>query len=332
MTDAAVNYFVARGTAAERATFTPDPATPLAGPDQGYFFYETDTGDTYAWDGSAWDQVNTGAGAGLDVEDEGTPEASGVTTLNFTGAGVTATDAGGGVVDVDIPGGGSGGLIGVQVITATGAGTYTPTGGTSSIVIELIGGGGGGAGIAAPGGGNGTRSGSGGGGAYLRKRLTADFSGASYSVGAKGAGGASGANNGSAGGDTTFTDTAGSPTVYTAGGGTAGATVSAQPPINLGVIHAGGTATNGDLNVPGGSSDLPLILATGGGGFSGRGGSSQFSRGADPVRINSANSGAAGNNAGGKGGGGSAAYAQGTGGPFAGGDGSDGIIIIWEYS
>lgn len=48
-------------------------------------------------------------GGGVDVEDEGVAEASGATTLNFTGAGVTATDMGGGVVDIDIPGGGGGG-------------------------------------------------------------------------------------------------------------------------------------------------------------------------------------------------------------------------------
>lgn len=52
---------------------------------------------------------DSGGGGSLDVEDEGVSEATGVTTLNFTGAGVTATDAGGGVVDVDIPGGGGGG-------------------------------------------------------------------------------------------------------------------------------------------------------------------------------------------------------------------------------
>lgn len=61
MADSLLNQFVSRGTNAERTAFTPDPPTPASGNDPGYFFYETDTGNTYAWDGSAWDQVNTSA-------------------------------------------------------------------------------------------------------------------------------------------------------------------------------------------------------------------------------------------------------------------------------
>lgn len=58
MTDTTLNCFVASGTNAERLAFTPSPGTPAAGPDPGYFFYETDTGNTYTWDGSAWDPVH----------------------------------------------------------------------------------------------------------------------------------------------------------------------------------------------------------------------------------------------------------------------------------
>jgi len=64
MPDLSLNRFVARGTNAERLAFTPDPPTPASGPDPGYVFYETDTGDFYAWDGAAWDLVNA-AGAAL---------------------------------------------------------------------------------------------------------------------------------------------------------------------------------------------------------------------------------------------------------------------------
>jgi len=45
-----------------------------------------------------------GSSSGVDVQDEGIAVAT-ATTLNFIGAGVTATDAGGGIVDVTIPGG-----------------------------------------------------------------------------------------------------------------------------------------------------------------------------------------------------------------------------------
>lgn len=60
MTDTTLNRFLASGTAAERAAFTPDPPTPASGPDPVYLWFETDTGDTYAWDGS-WNQVNSAA-------------------------------------------------------------------------------------------------------------------------------------------------------------------------------------------------------------------------------------------------------------------------------
>lgn len=45
-----------------------------------------------------------GAGSTVNVEDDGVSAGSPFDTLNFTGAGVTATDAGGGQVDIDIPG------------------------------------------------------------------------------------------------------------------------------------------------------------------------------------------------------------------------------------
>jgi hypothetical protein len=46
-----------------------------------------------------------GGGGSLTVEDEGSVEASDVTTLNFAGAGVAASDMGSGVVQINIPGG-----------------------------------------------------------------------------------------------------------------------------------------------------------------------------------------------------------------------------------
>lgn len=55
MSDATLNRFVASGTAAERAAFTPTPPTPASGPDSGYSFYETDTKKTYAWTGTTWE-------------------------------------------------------------------------------------------------------------------------------------------------------------------------------------------------------------------------------------------------------------------------------------
>lgn len=64
MADATLNRFLARGTAAQRAAFTPSPPTPASGPSPTYLWYETDTGKTYAWDGAAWDQVATAISVG----------------------------------------------------------------------------------------------------------------------------------------------------------------------------------------------------------------------------------------------------------------------------
>lgn len=50
-------------------------------------------------------QVDVTIAGGVNVEDDGTPLGSFI-GLNFTGAGVTATDAGGGLATIDIPGGG----------------------------------------------------------------------------------------------------------------------------------------------------------------------------------------------------------------------------------
>jgi hypothetical protein len=226
---------------------------------------------------------------------------------------------------------GVGRLIGRQVITATGAGTYTPTSGTGSIVIELQGAGGGGGGIASPGASNFASGRGGGGGAYLRKRLTTAFSGASYSVGAKGTGGTAGNNAGNTGGDTTFTATGGGGTVYTAGGGVGGNGGTGVVPPFAGAVVAGGTATNGDINVSGGASFNSIGLSATSA-LGGRGGMSHFSAGAAPINTNTTNTSGAGNAATGYGGGGSAGLGVGTGAAVAGGDGSDGLLIIWEYS
>ena len=106
-----------------------------------------------------------------------------------------------------------------QIVTATGAFTYTPTANMKFVIVELQGAGGGSGGndsIAASVG----ASGSGGAGGYVKFILTAAQVGASLtgSVGAGGAGGAAGANNGSAGGNTTLATAA----AWTAGGGALG--------------------------------------------------------------------------------------------------------------
>jgi hypothetical protein len=62
LSDTTLNQFISRGTNAQRVAFTPSPATPASGNNPSYIFYETDTGNTYMWDGSAWQKINTGSG------------------------------------------------------------------------------------------------------------------------------------------------------------------------------------------------------------------------------------------------------------------------------
>lgn len=225
---------------------------------------------------------------------------------------------------------GTGRLIGVQRITATGAYTYTPTAGTASVVVELQGGGGGGGAVAA-GSSSQTRIACGGaGGGWLRKRLTSAFSGATGVVGAGGAGGASGADNvGTAGADTTFIST--TPTTYTAAGGEATRNgVVAGANTQLGGLNYGGTTTNGDDDVPGGNSvggigtSAAPALAKGG-----DGGGSRYGSGGAGAYTGTTAAGVVGT---GKGGGGGGAANVGTGASAAGGAGTNGVVIIWEYA
>jgi hypothetical protein len=169
-------------------------------------------------------------------------------------------------------------------------------------------------------------------GAFVRVKLTSAFSGAAYSVGAKGTGGSSGDNAGTNGGDTTFTATGGG-TVYTAGGGTGGnnggSALSTFPTYSNSV--AGGTATNGDVKINGQYSlfglALSSVLTLGGGG-----GNSQFGAGGVGTGLFLVNTTAAGGAGQGFGTGGGAPSATGTGAAQAGANGADGYIEIWEYS
>lgn len=65
MADATLNRFLARGTNAQRVAFTPAPPTPASGPSPTYFWFETDTGNSYAWSGSAWVQQNVVANGSI---------------------------------------------------------------------------------------------------------------------------------------------------------------------------------------------------------------------------------------------------------------------------
>ena len=150
----------------------------------------------------------------------------------------------------------SGQLLRAPQVLTSGT-SYTTPAGCNSILVEALGGGGGG--------GRGATCTGGGGAGYVKKYFTVSPSTAyTYAIGA---GGASRSTNGvgNAGGSTTFT--VGVDTI-TAGGGAGGP--------NTADTAAGGTATNGDINVPGQKSGYGSTLATssyGGNSIYGSGGS-----------------------------------------------------------
>lgn len=207
-------------------------------------------------------------------------------------------------------------VLAVRVFTASG--TYNPTAGTKSIMVELVAGGGAGGGALAVGSGQ-TSAGSGGGaGGYARGYLTANFAGVSISVGAGGAG-SSGA--GAPGGATSFGGILGA----TGGGG--GSLGSPAPSTTTTVVGGvgGGVGNGGNLiNSQGGPGLYAIYSATP---ISGAGGASSFGAGAiAAVNTNT------GNNAFTYGSGGSGGVLQGPfSSPAGGGNGAPGVIIITEF-
>ncbi len=203
------------------------------------------------------------------------------------------------------------------VITTLGASTYTRPANVTAILVECVGGGGGGGGTA---GGllSAGAAGSGGSGSYARKYITSPAATYSVSVGVGGTGGATGNNPGTAGNITTFGST-----IVTCNGGSGGSG-SAAGSTSIALGGAGGAvSTGGDLNAAGqaGGNGLTLSITVS---ASQPGGNSLFGGGATGV-LNADGVAAAEYGAGGSG-----AATQGTT-PRAGGNGSQGVIVVWEF-
>jgi hypothetical protein len=196
--------------------------------------------------------------------------------------------------------------IAVQVKTV-GSGTYTPTAGMTKVLGIAVGGGGTG--------GSGTNTdsagGGGGGGGTVIRLMTAAQIGASkaYVVGAAGA--------------ATTLDAAGA--LMNAGAGGNGGDGSQSAGLGaVAVGGTGGTAANGDLNIPGNPGGIGITFDTTSG-MGGTGGSSVFGFGSQPSGSNTA-----GTTGGDYGGGGAGGHASGT--PnMLGGAGAAGILYLIEF-
>jgi len=225
-----------------------------------------------------------------------------------------------------------GNLLGPPVII-TSSGTYTPGADVRAIIVEAVGGGGGGSGAsgdsaARPGGGGGA-------GGYAMKYVGNPAGSYTVTIGAAGSGGtanAAGGNAGGAGGTTTFVGAGVSMSCTGGSGGFVASTVSDGPYFLS--VPSRVFASGGDINkYP--PQMMPGMKLSSFARIGGAGGDSAFGAGGTVRFSNNVNTGASdGANAGGFGAGGSGAISHFTGsggGHMTGGNGSPGVVIIWEF-
>jgi hypothetical protein len=206
--------------------------------------------------------------------------------------------------------------------TFTSSGTYTPTVGTTKIIVQMWGGGGAGGSCTAV---AGCASGGGGSGGYAEYYSSSPVSGA-VTIGAGGA-----AVAGATGGVGTATTLVQGGTTITANGGAGGTTAAGNAVTKYTAGGAGGTiSTSGTVNAAGVRGEFGSTSATATIGGTGGGGSTSLGGGGVGVVYSSAAAVAgvaavANTGSGGSGGG------TGTTSAAAGGAGAAGRVLIWEY-
>lgn len=217
----------------------------------------------------------------------------------------------------------TGRLLAVQ--TFTNSGSYTPSPGATKYIIEAVSGGGGGGGVVNISAGQSAVSNGGLAGEYARTPLLNALP-QSITIGNGGAGGV-GNNPGSNGGVTSVGNLI---SLRGANGGGSGIATT----VNTIATTAG--SPSGSVNYPANSVYIPLSLGprgvvvnpgASGGSVGGTGGSSPLGRGGDGSNVSSS-----GNDASGYGSGGAGATNQGANPARTGGNGSSGVVIIWEYA
>jgi hypothetical protein len=213
-----------------------------------------------------------------------------------------------------------GGLLGVQVFGASS--TYVPTPGTGRVRVTAIGGGGAGGGVGVASSGNVSLGAPGGAGTVAQGLYTAAQVGASLAV-TVGVGGAPASGSmGGSGGSTSFG------ALLTCPGGPGGGVSSDTPSPNL---NANGSVSSSAIGTVlwqalGGSDGFSFALSASGG-AGGPGGRSWFGIGTPPVAFNGAAVAGVSPGAGGSG------IAIGSGvGPFPGGAGAAGLVLIEEFA
>jgi len=279
--------------------------------------------------------------------------AIGVDNLNFDGNTISSTDTNGnivldpngtGIVSVVsgltptgalTPTGGITNLIRTQVFTASG--TYTPATNATKAIVHVVGAGGGGGGTEGTVSGEAAAAGGGGAGGVIVSDVI-DVSGGSYTstitVGAAGVG----ANNtdGTDGGNTSYAD---GTITLTAGGGSGG---SKQNSTNIHSNSSGGTGggvaaatghtpilgtrgINGGTGLTFADADISNMV------ISGDGGSIHPYGGGGASRKKTTSGTSNGANGQGFGGGGSGSISHSNNNDKAGGDGTAGVVIVFEY-
>ncbi|MBV9159124.1 MAG: hypothetical protein JO019_00835 [Candidatus Kaiserbacteria bacterium] len=221
-------------------------------------------------------------------------------------------------------------------VKVNGNTTYTPTAGTTAVLIQMCAGGGGGGGATGAATPTASVGAGGGSGSYLEKYVTFSTTAASYviAVGAGGTAGAAANGAGGNGGNTTFAcdaNCSSGAVTFTANGGTgAPAANTAGTSVLASLGGAGGVvSTNGDVNETG-QPGQPAQRFTGSTGVSGNGAPSHFGGGGNSVNATAASA-TAGNAAGGNCAGGSGAVSAGVATAVTGGAGGAGIMVIWEF-
>lgn len=262
-----------------------------------------------------WEIINNCTGAfSVTVK---TPSGTGVavsagTNLNVIGDGTN-------IIALYSPGS----LIGPPKVF-TSSGTYTPTTGTKSIIVEVLGAGGGGGGAALITSGYASAGSGGGSGSYAKHYLSSLSSSYVVTIGVGGTGGVGNAS-GNAGGTSSFGS------IVICPGGFAGRSLVSSNTLGFTTIDSGTyTAITGGNIVSQNGNSSTFCLRTANTGIGGYGSPSPYGSGGLAATATGNGVSPLANSYGA--GGGGALNLSSTSINYTGGQGSNGIVIVWEYA